>query len=210
MNKTLAIIGSGDLGLQIAHYAICDNHYKQVVFIDDFEESDFKNGIKVIGKSNEIQTLYDKRQFDELIVGIGYRHLLVRKEMFDTWSTKIPFGTIIHSSVYKDDTVKIGAGCIIYPSCSLDIRVHIEENTIVNMGCTIAHDSVIGSHCFLSPRVALAGFVNVEELCILGINSTVIDNISLIKETHIGGATVVTKSTKIEGLYVGNPQRFIR
>ena len=35
-NKTLAIIGSGDLGQQMAHYAISDNHYEKVVFFDDF------------------------------------------------------------------------------------------------------------------------------------------------------------------------------
>ena len=34
--KTLAIIGSGDLGQQIAHYAISDGHYEKVVFFDDF------------------------------------------------------------------------------------------------------------------------------------------------------------------------------
>ena len=36
MKKTLAIIGSGHLGQQIAHYAISDNHYCKVVFFDDF------------------------------------------------------------------------------------------------------------------------------------------------------------------------------
>ena len=36
MKKTLAIIGSGHLGQQIAHYALSDNHYEKVLFFDDF------------------------------------------------------------------------------------------------------------------------------------------------------------------------------
>ncbi len=36
MNKTLAIIGAGHLGQQIAHFAIEDNHYSKVVFFDYF------------------------------------------------------------------------------------------------------------------------------------------------------------------------------
>ena len=31
--KTLGIIGAGDLGKQIAYYAINDNHYDEVVFL---------------------------------------------------------------------------------------------------------------------------------------------------------------------------------
>ena len=34
--KTLAIIGSGDLGQQIAHYALSDKQYDKVIFFDDF------------------------------------------------------------------------------------------------------------------------------------------------------------------------------
>ena len=33
--KTLGIIGAGDLGKQIAYYAINDHHYEDVVFFDD-------------------------------------------------------------------------------------------------------------------------------------------------------------------------------
>jgi acetyltransferase-like isoleucine patch superfamily enzyme len=62
----------------------------------------------------------------------------------------------------------------------------------------------------LSPRVALAGFVTVEEMCILGINATVIDNINIVSKTQIGGGSVVIKNIEQSGLYVGNPIRFIR
>jgi NADH/NAD ratio-sensing transcriptional regulator Rex len=36
MSKTLAIIGSGHLGQQIAHYTISDKQYEKLVFFDDF------------------------------------------------------------------------------------------------------------------------------------------------------------------------------
>jgi acetyltransferase-like isoleucine patch superfamily enzyme len=58
--------------------------------------------------------------------------------------------------------------------------------------------------------VALAGFIKIEELCIIGINATIIDNISIVSKTQIGGGTVVIESVENKGLYVGNPHRFIR
>jgi sugar O-acyltransferase (sialic acid O-acetyltransferase NeuD family) len=168
------------------------------------------NGFQILGKTNYIMEAFDKNQFDEILIGIGYKHLVVRKQLFEQFSSKIPFGKIIHSSSWVDDTATINEGCIIYPFCCIDAYAVVDSNTILNVACTVAHDSKIGKHCFLSPRVALAGFVEIEELGVIGINATIIDNIKIVSETQIGGGTVVIKNVEKSGLYVGNPQRFIR
>ena len=47
--KTLGIIGAGDLGQQIADYAINDNHYDGVVFFDDYYDNNTQqNNNKVV------------------------------------------------------------------------------------------------------------------------------------------------------------------
>lgn len=208
--KTLAIIGSGDLGQQIAHYAILDNHYGKVVFFDDFTDKIEVNGCQILGKTDAIEREFTNNSFDELLIGIGYKHLDARKSLFERFEKSIPFGKIIHSSSWLDSTVTVKQGSVIYPGCIIDANVTIENNTIINIGCVVAHDTIIGKHCFLSPRVALAGFIRVEEMCILGINATIIDNITIVSKTQIGGGTVVIKNIEIPGLYVGNPQKFIR
>lgn len=208
--KTLAILGSGHLGKQIAHYAISDSHYEKVVFFDDFSSESLTDGFPILGNSDAIETEFHKGAFDELLLGIGYKHLNARKDLFERFEGKIPFGKIIHSSSWVDSTAAISDGCIIYPSCCIDANAFVDKNTILNLSCTIAHDTIVGKHCFLSPRVALAGFVKVEALCIIGINSTVIDNITIKSGTQLGGGTVVIETIEQSGLYVGNPQRFVR
>lgn len=208
--KTLAIIGSGDLGQQIAHYAISDKQYDKVVFFDDFTSQTEVNGYPVLGKTSEIVGAFENKQFDELLIGIGYKHLQVRKALFEKFSLIIPFGKIIHSSSWVDATAVIEVGCIIYPGCIVDAKAVIKANTILNIGCSIAHDTTINSHCFLSPRVAVAGFVSIEECCIIGINSTLIDNLNVVANTQLGGATVVIKSIEKSGLYFGVPAKFVR
>ncbi|KQN34091.1 hypothetical protein ASE92_15820 [Pedobacter sp. Leaf41] len=208
--KTLAIIGAGHLGQQIAHLALNDKHYGKIVFFDDIILDDVVNGHPVIGKTSDVIQAFSSQLFDELIIGIGYKHLQVRKSFFEKFKGQIPFGKIVHSSSYLDCTTIVKPGCIIYPKCILDANVTIESNTILNLATTISHDSVIGENCFLSPRVAIAGFVNVGDMCILGINSTVIDNLSITSQTQIGGAGLVIKNIERAGLYVGNPVRFIR
>jgi len=208
--KTLAIIGSGHLGQQLAHYAIADNHYGKVVFFDDVSTEKYSNGFEILGNSTAIEEAFEQKKFDEVLIGIGYKYLSVRKALFEKLQAKIPFGKIIHSTVWADPTAEIKQGCVIYPGCLIDAHAVISENTVLNVNCTIAHDTIIGKHSFLSPRVAVAGFVKTGESCILGINATIIDNISIVAGTQVGGGSVVIKNIDEAGLYVGNPVRFIR
>jgi sugar O-acyltransferase (sialic acid O-acetyltransferase NeuD family) len=208
--KTLAIIGSGDLGQQIAHYALSDYQYSNVVFFDDFSTEKLKNSIPIIGKTADVEKAFELKQFDELLIGIGYKHLAEKKRIFEEFNDKIPFGKLVHSTALVDPTAIIEEGSVIYPGCIIDAKAVIKENSVLNIGCTIAHDTIIGAHCFLSPRVAVAGFTIIQEQCVVGINSTIIDNINIISKTQIGAGSLVIKSIDKAGLYVGNPVRFIR
>ncbi|SHI62056.1 acetyltransferase [Flavobacterium haoranii] len=210
MIKVLAIIGSGHLGQQIAHYAISDNHFDEVVFFDDYNKDAYVNGYKILGTTNNILIEYQKGNFTQLVVGIGYKHMNIRKDFFEKYRNVIPFATIIHSSCWVDKTATIEPGCVIYPGCSIEPNAVIKHNVILNVSCSVAHDSVIGSHSFLSPRVAIAGFVKTDECCILGINSIIIDNISICDNVQLGAGTVVISNINKKGLYVANPHRFIR
>jgi sugar O-acyltransferase (sialic acid O-acetyltransferase NeuD family) len=208
--KTLAILGLGHLGQQIAHFAISDHHYQKVIFFDDFSKANEVNGFQILGNSDDIEFEFERNSFDELLIGIGYKHLETRMHFYERFVGEIPFGKIVHSSCWLDTTAIIHEGCVLYPMSTIDANVEINANTIINVSCTIAHDSVIGKHCFLSPRVAIAGFVKISNLCIIGINATIIDTISIVARTQIGAGTVIIMNLDINGLYVGNPQRFIR
>ena len=210
MSKILAILGAGHLGQQIAHYAISDKQYDEIVFFDDFTDEKIVFGHKVIGKISELEDAFKNNKFDEVLIGIGYKHLAVRKELFELFNHKIPFGTFIHSSSWIDKTAIINEGVVIYPGCRIDAFSIIDCNSILNISCSIAHNTYIGKHCFLSPSVAIAGFVKVEEQCIIGINATIIDNIKIVAKTQIGAGAVVIKNITICGLYVGNPTKCIR
>lgn len=210
MNKTLAILGAGHLGQQIAHFAIADKHYKKVVFFDDFSKEKNVDGYSILGDAEAIIAEFRKNSFDELIIGIGYHHLEARKRLFQKLENDIPFGTILHTSAWVDPSAVIEKGCVIYPRCCIDSNALIAENTILNLSCTIAHDSCVGAHSFLGPSVSIAGFSNVGERCFLGINTTLTDTISICPGTFTGAAAVLIKDITESGLYVGNPAKKIR
>lgn len=206
----IAIIGSGHLGQQIAYHIQQDTQEKVVAFFDEFQsKGTLIEDVPVIGGNSDVVSEFNSGKFDAVIIAIGYKHLDFKRQLYLDLKEKIPFYTFIHSSAYVDVSASIGKGTVIYPGCVIDQGVIIGENVLLNVACTVAHDTRIGSHTFLSPAVALAGFVNIEEQCIIGINSTIIDNIRVVAKTQIGGGGVVIKNIEAPGLYVGNPVRLI-
>lgn len=209
--KKIGIIGSGDLGQQLMYHLSTDTTDVVVGYYDDFQVSEkIVNGVPILGKIEKIEEHFSKGIFDELIIGIGYKHLEFKKNIFQKFQGKIPFYTFIHSSAYVDKSTKIGEGSVVYPRCVIDKTVEIGNNVLLNLSCTISHDSKVGNHSFLSPSVVVAGFTQIGEECIIGINSTIIDNIIISPKTQIVGGSVVVKNIEKSGLYVGNPVRFIR
>lgn len=211
INKRIAIIGSGDLGQSIAHYGK-SNGYSIVGFYDDFQQAESVCGIPVLGKLDRIVDDYAKGGYDALLCGIGYKHFGFRESVYQKYEIEnhIPFATIIDKSCHVDPTATIGDGTVLFPGVFLDKGVTLEENVLLNVCVTIAHDSTVKAHSFLSPRVAMAGFSIVGKRCMIGINSTIIDNITICDDVRVGGGNLVIKDIDKPGLYVGNPVKWIK
>jgi len=206
--KKLAIIGSGDLGQQIAYHSLNDNHYDVVGFFNDFlPKGTVVNDLSILGGQEDIKRLFNLKVFDVLMIGIGYKHFRERAFLFELYKESIPFGTIVHSSAYVDLSCSIGQGVIIYPGCILDMNVIIEDNVLLNAGCVIAHDTIIGRHSFLSPAVKIAGFVKINRSVSLGIGTIIIDNLKIGENIRTGAGAVVVKDLIESGLYIGIPAK---
>jgi len=209
--ERLCIIGAGDLGQQIAHHARDTNKFEVVGFFDDTLAVGSKVKDKIVlGSINEVENFYERKQFDSLVIAIGYKHMHIRAVLFNKFRGTVPFAILIHPSCVIDTTVTVGEGTVLYPGCIIDKDVQLGCNVLINVASVIAHDTKIGDHSFLSPRVAIAGFVNIGKSNIIGINSTIIDNVRLTDNVQIGGGAVVIKDIDKPGLYVGNPVRFVR
>jgi sugar O-acyltransferase (sialic acid O-acetyltransferase NeuD family) len=206
--KILAIIGSGDLGQLIAYHALQTNKYNKVVFFDDFKKNNEVVGYGTnIGKTNEILEKFNKNEFDELIIGIGYKHMNIRAKLFNEFYNHITFANIIHDTSYIEKNVSLGEGNVILPGCVIDCNSKIGNNVLINTGCIIAHDATVKSHCFLGPGVNVAGFTEINECCIIGIGTTIIDNIKISSNIRTGGGAVVVQNLTEEGVYVGVPAK---
>ena len=206
--KRIAIIGAGDLGQLIAYHAINDSGYEVVGFFDDtLAPGMIIDKIKVIGNINDIMTSFLDGMFDGLMIGIGYKHMDFRQHVFEKFVSLIPFANIIHSSCYIDSSCTIGKGVFILPGTILDKGCIIGNNVLLNTGVVVAHDSIIHAHSFIAPAVKIAGFTTIGSKCFLGINATILNNLTICDEVIVGGGSLINKSIIKSGIYIGIPAK---
>ena len=210
MNKSkLAIIGAGELGLQILDLLnYSSEKFIAVGFFDDTMEVGSKiAGIEVLGGLNDIEIIYRAGIFDKLIIAIGYKHMAVRENLFLKYDKQIPFAKIIHNSCIMNNKSKIGDGSVLYPGCIIDKNVSIGNNVLLNLGVTIAHDCLVGNNSFFVFLVVVSGFVHIGKNCFVGTNATIIDNITIGENTIVGAGSVVIKDVNDNTKIVGNPAK---
>lgn len=211
MKQRLLIIGAGEFGQQVYHYAIIDGRYDIVGFIDDWQEKGLLiNKVQILGNCDDIMSLYQQNVFDSLFVAIGYKHLIARKKIFERFHNMIPFASIIANPSYIDVTAKIGEGVIVYPGCVIDKDVIISHNVVLNLNVVVSHNSSIGHSTFCAPRVSIAGFSTVASCCFLGIGSSIIDNISISDGIIVGAGGLVITDLVEKGTYIGVPVSMIK
>lgn len=209
--KKLAIIGAGHLGQLIAHHTMLNQELEVSGFYDDFQtKGRFVGSGKILGEIDDIEKDFGEGIFDQLIIGIGYKHPKLRKMLYETFKNRIPFANIIHQRAIVDPSVEMGEGNVILAGSVLDMCVRLENNVFINPGCIISHDSIIASHSFLAPSVNIAGFVSIGASCFLGIDTTIIDHIEICDGVQTGASCTVTKAIIEKGVYVGNPAQKIK
>jgi sugar O-acyltransferase (sialic acid O-acetyltransferase NeuD family) len=211
MKNVLAIIGAGVLGQHIAHYAKLSGKFIDIVFFDDTIRTGTENNYgRVIGKVPDIDKNIKNGEIQNLLIGIGYKHMKIRKELYDAFCLQISFPNIIHNSCYVDESVQFGRGNVILPGCVIDRGCIIENNIFFNPGCIIAHDNCIGEHTFFAPGVKTSGFVRIGACCFFGTGTNLIDNITIGENIRTGAGTLITKSLTEPGTYKGIPGRLTK
>jgi sugar O-acyltransferase (sialic acid O-acetyltransferase NeuD family) len=119
------------------------------------------------------------------------------------------FATFISSKAFVSPQARIGENVFIFEENVIQKGAEIGDNTILWSGNHIGHQSKIGSHVFFSSHVVVSGYCNIESYCYFGVNSTLVDHISVAQGTLVGAGSLILRNTEINSVYVGSPAKKI-
>ena len=114
---------------------------------------------------------------------------------------------LIHPSAMIAPSVILAedAGILALPYVVVNAAALIERGVILNTACVVEHECVVGEFSHISVGAKCAGNVRLGRGCFLGMNSSVLPNLSLADGSTLGAGGVLTKSVQSGGVFVGVP-----
>lgn len=167
LNK-LIIVGAGGHGrccLDIAR-----EKYDEIIFLDDGLVDQTVNDCKVVGKINEMKTLFP----EDLDIFIAVGNNAFRKQLFNQ-AKEIGYNiiTLISNEATVSKYASIKQGSVIFPHAVIEPNAMIGNNCIVCANATINHDAIIHDDCLIYSNTVIRPNVIIHELTRIGSNCTV-------------------------------------
>lgn len=210
--KKIAILGAGGFGREVKTIIDAINKvnptYDFIGFFDDgIEKGSLVNNYNVLGGISDIN------QYDEdLSIVICIADPKIKKKVISKINNShIDFPSIIHPKAsITDEFVTIGKGCIICEGTIITCNIEIKDFIILNLMCTVGHDTVIEDYCSFMPSVNISGEVKIEQGVYVGTGAKIINLLDIGENTIVGAGAVVSKSLPANCTAVGIPAKPIK
>ena len=205
MKDKLIIIGASGHGKVVADIAIKMNKWQSIAFLDDDESIKTSMGLEVIGKTADAFTYKDEADF---FVAIGNNAVRERVQV-KLIEQGLNVLSLIHPSAVIGTDVEIGIGTAVMAGVVINSSTRIGKGCIINTSASLDHDNVIEDYVHISPGVNIAGTVKVGKGSWIGIGSVISNNVNICSGCKVGAGAVVVKDITEPGTYVGIPVRKI-
>lgn len=203
MKDKLIIIGASGHGKVVADIAIKVNKWQSIAFLDDDQSIKTSMGLEVIGKAAGAFIYKDEADF---FVAIGNN--VVREKIQEKLIEEgLNVVSLIHPSATIGTDVEIGMGTVVMAGVVINSSTRIGKGCIINTSSSLDHDNVIEDYVHISPSASLAGTVKVGKGSWLGIGSIVSNNVNICSGCKVAAGAVVVKDITESGTYVGVPVR---
>lgn len=209
--KKIAIIGAGGFGREvkmlIEHINQKEKKFEVIGFYDDNENFTTVNGLPYLGKIEKLSEV----DFP-LSVAVSIADPQTKRNIIDSIKNpQIDFPNLIHPNVLiGEDAVKIGRGNIICAGVIITVNIEIKDFVILNLSCTVGHDTFVGSYSSFMPTVNISGEVNIEEGVYVGTGAKIINQLEIGEYTIVGAGAVVAKTLPAHCTAVGIPAKPIK
>jgi sugar O-acyltransferase (sialic acid O-acetyltransferase NeuD family) len=106
--------------------------------------------------------------------------------------------------------IELGEGVIICAGTILTVNIKIGNHVIINLNCTIGHDTIIEDYCSMMPTVKINGNNHLHKGVYVGTGATFIHQVTIGAWSTIGAGAVVVKDIPENVIAVGIPAKVIK
>ncbi len=208
--QRIAIIGAGGFAREVK-WLISDINRAQARFkFVGFVVSDLGN----LGEHDSCgEVLGDlgwlKSGADAVAIGIGnpVARLAIAAEI-ESRFPQLAWPQLIHPTVQMDcASATLGKGIILCAGTIGTVNLTIDDFAMVNLACTLGHESRLGRGSVLNPTVNVSGGVIIEDGVLIGTGVQILQYVRIGKGATLGAGAVATKDIPSGVTAVGIPAK---
>lgn len=209
--RKIAIIGAGGFGREVKMLIDQINgqekRFEVLGFYDDRHYDGPINGVPYLGTLSKAA-----EQKEQLSFALGIGDPTIREKIVKLLDQPhFEFPNLIHPSVITgNDDVSLGRGNIICAGSILTVNIKLKDFIILNLCCTVGHDTVIDSYSSFMPSVNISGEVHIHEKVYVGTGAKIINLLEIGENTIVGAGAVVAKTLPANCTAVGIPAKPIK
>ncbi len=203
----MLIIGAKGFAKEVLEIFHQQNKLSNIYFYDDVTKN---VGDKLfqfpIFKSEEAVAILFKTD-NQFTIGVGNpitRELLYKK--FLHLGGKF-VSSISPLAVIGNYGNQIEEGCNIMTGTIITNDITIKKGCLINLNCTVGHDTYIGEFTELSPGVSVSGNCTIGAYCTIGTNATILPKVIIGNNVTVGAGAVVVKNIADGETVVGIPAK---
>ncbi len=205
----MIIVGAKGFAKEVLQVFYQRNELQNIVFFDNVN-SDLPEKLydrfEILKTDSNVKS-YIKNVDDRFVLGVGNPKIREKLYMkFSRLSGKIETVISPKSDIGTFNT-HIGQGVNIMTGSIIVNDVNISDGCLINLNCTIGHDSNIGKFTELSPGVHISGNCIIGEFCNFGTGAVVLPRIKIGNYVTVGAGAVVTKNINDGLTVVGIPAK---
>jgi len=209
--RSCLILGCGGHGRVVLDILMQGTQFEPVGFVDSNREYAGRriDGIPVVGHPDQLADFRASLNVDRAIVAVGDNGI---RRVFADRLERQGFELInaIHPSANLARNVTLGRNIVVAAGALVCAHCQIGDSVILNTGCIIDHESLIGTATHVCPGGRVAGRVTIESGAFVGIGATIIQSIRVGCEAVIGAGAVVIADVAPMSTVVGVPAREIK
>jgi sugar O-acyltransferase (sialic acid O-acetyltransferase NeuD family) len=212
--KRIAIIGAGGFAREVAWLIRDINHRQQQYDFAGYVVSDVSklgphdSAAEVIGDLDWLT----RNPVDCLAMGIGNpsAKLAIAADL-DQRMASVQWPPLIHPTAQLDfETATIERGVVLCAGVIGTVNLTIREFAMVNLSCTIGHESILGRGVVLNPTVNISGGVTIEDGALIGTGAQILQYKTVGARAVVGAGAVVVRDVPADDTVTGVPAKSLQ
>ncbi len=207
----LLIHGTGSMGRLLFSEILEYKSFNVKAFVcdDKYYKNDDFMGVPVY-KVSEVEKFFPASSIPVISTG-SYSSLRERYNSYLQMKSKgYRFINFISKNAIVAKDLIIGENNLIFSGVYLDYFGKLGNCNIIRPQTYVGHNFDIGNGVYIAPNCSIAGFCTIEDLSFIGIGSTILERLTIKRETLVGAASLVTKSTEPYTQYIDSPAKKVK